>query len=184
VFDLDRVRLFALIFLAEVVVVTICTIRIIAVTRGKKGIAAVLGFFEVTTWLFAIKEVMRNLDDPGCALSFAGGFTLGNYLGVLIDQKMALGSVVVRAVTPRDPSELVEWLRAAGYGTTCLGGHGVNGPVQMVFTVIPRRELNNVVTLLNRFDANMFYSVDALLTATAGVFPLSRGRILTRPLAA
>src|SRR4051812_34025437 len=108
VFVSDRIRLLLLIFLAEMCVVTLSTIRIIVVSRGKKGVAAALGFFEVTIWLFAIKEVMRNLEDPSCALAFAGGFTLGSYLGVLIDQKLALGSVVVRAVTPRDPGELVE----------------------------------------------------------------------------
>src|SRR5262245_26017271 len=130
-----------MIFLAEMFVVTLSTIRIIAVSRGKKGVASVLGFFEITGWLFAIKEVMRNLEDPGCALSFAGGFTLGNYLGVLIDQKLALGTVVVRAVTPRDPSNLIQGLRSSAYGVTSIDARGVTGPVNIVFTVIPRREL-------------------------------------------
>jgi uncharacterized protein YebE (UPF0316 family) len=166
----------SLIFMCEVCVVTICTIRIISLSRGMKYLAALLGFFEITIWLFAIGQVMQNLGSFSCSFAFAAGFTLGNFLGVLIDQKMALGVVVVRVITSRDPAELVEGLKAAGYGVTSVDARGSTGPVRIVLSVIPRRELKNVVALLGHFDPNVFYSVDSLQTAAAGVFPLSRGR--------
>ena len=127
---------------------------------------------EITVWLFAIGQVMKNLNNLGCSLSFAVGFALGNYLGVLIDQKLALGFQVVRVITGGDPAELVQALKAAGYGVTSIDGRGGTGPVRIVFSVIPRREFENVLTLLRRFDPNVFYSVDCLHTAAAGVFPL------------
>src|SRR5947209_2547847 len=55
-----------LIFCAELCVVTISTIRIIFLSRGMKTLAAILGFFEITIWLFAIGQIMRNLSDFGC----------------------------------------------------------------------------------------------------------------------
>jgi uncharacterized protein YebE (UPF0316 family) len=164
------------IFVAEMCVVTLSTLRTIFVARGMKGLAPVLGFFEVSTWLFAIGAVMKNLSDLRCSLAFAGGFTLGNYLGILIEQKLALGSVVVRTVTSRGATPLVERLRAADYGVTVLDGQGGTGPVEMVFTVVPRKELDNVLTFIKQFDAHMFYSVDALQSAGAGVAPLPRRR--------
>jgi uncharacterized protein YebE (UPF0316 family) len=164
------------IFTAEVCVVTISTLRTIFVAQGKKYLAPVLGFFEVTTWLFAIGEVMNNLSDVRCSLAFAGGFTLGNFLGILIEQKLALGAVLVRAVTARAPANLVERLRAAEYGVTLVEGQGTVGPVHVVLTVVPRKHLAAVVALLKEFDPAVFYSVDGLQTAAAGVFPLARRR--------
>src|SRR5262249_7402059 len=109
-----------LIFLAETCVVTLATVRIICIARGRKGWAALLGFFEVTTWLFAIGQVMQNLNDPGCFIGFAGGFSLGNYLGVCLEKRLALGNVVVRVITRKDVTELVENLKAAEYGVTSI----------------------------------------------------------------
>src|SRR5690349_12095077 len=94
--------LIAFIFIAEALVVTLSTLRTIFLGKGMKLLAPLLGFFEVSIWLFAISEVMRNLGDLRCALAFAGGFTLGNFLGILIEQKLALGSVVVRTITNKD----------------------------------------------------------------------------------
>ena len=88
-----------LIFFAELIVVTISTVRIIFVSRGRKYLAPVLGFFEITIWLFAIGQIMQNLSDLGCFVAFAGGFTVGNFLGVLIEQRLAIGHAVVRLVT-------------------------------------------------------------------------------------
>jgi uncharacterized protein YebE (UPF0316 family) len=169
--------LIAVIFLAEMTVVTISTLRTIFVTRGARVLAPVLGFFEVTLWLAAIGEVMKNLSDFRCSLAFAGGFTLGNFLGILIEQGLALGSVLVRSITNKDAGPLVRELRAASYGVTCLDARGATGPVQMVFTVVPRRELPGVIAILKRFDPGLFYSVDALQAAAAGVGPAPRRRL-------
>src|SRR5262249_33530259 len=126
--------LIGFIFFAEMIVVTVNTLRTIAVTRGMKVLAPILGFFEVTIWLFAIGFVMKNLDDARCSLAFAGGFMAGNYLGILIEQRLALGSVVVRTITHKDAAALAGSLRGAGFGVTSLPGEGALGPVQVVFT--------------------------------------------------
>src|SRR5207237_9508671 len=96
-----------LVFVAELCVVTLSTIRITFIARGMKVLAPLLGFFEVSIWLFAIGQIMQNLTDLGCYLAFASGFTAGNFLGVLIEKKLAIGSVVVRVVTPRDVGQLL-----------------------------------------------------------------------------
>lgn len=152
------------IFVAEMCVVTISTMRIIFIGRGIKVLAASLGFFEVTIWLFAIGQVMSNLTNPACYAAFAGGFVVGNYLGMHLEQRMAIGSVLVRVITGQDPRLLVELLRDAGCGVTRVGARGLMGPVEIVFTVIRRRRLGNVLGLVKRFDPDAFYSVDDLQT--------------------
>ena len=164
----------AFIFVAEMVVITIATLRTIFIARGMKYLAPLLGFFEVSIWLFAIGSVMTNLNDLRCALAFAAGFTVGNFLGMLIEQRLALGSVVVSTITHKDVVPLLQALRSANFGVTCLTGQGAMGPVTVVQTTVPRRELSTVVRLLEQFDPGIFYTVDALQMARAGVVPLPR----------
>jgi len=160
-----------LVFAAELVVVTLSTVRIICLGRGRKILASVIGFVEVSIWLYAMSQIMQNLSDLGCYLGFASGFTAGNFLGVLVERWLGLGTVVVRVITHKDTAFLVERLRAAHYGVTCLGGQGAVGPVTVVLTVIPRKELATAIAIIKRFDAGCFYSVDDVQAAEAGVFP-------------
>jgi uncharacterized protein YebE (UPF0316 family) len=173
------------IFFAELCVVTMSTLRTIFVARGMKFLAPLLGFFEVSIWLFAIGQVMKNLSDVTCSAAFAGGFTLGNFLGVLIEGKLAMGNAVVRIITPKDAGDLIDALRSAGYGVTAVDARGATGPVQIVLTVVPRRDLGRVVALAKEFDPKVFYSVDELKEAVEGVAPRRlRGLFAGLPLAA
>src|SRR5207302_287248 len=124
-----------LVFVAELCVVTIGTIRIIFVARGFKLLAPLFGFAEVLMWLFAISQVMDNLTDPKCFLAFAGGFALGNYVGLVLNEKLAIGISAVQIVTHKDAAELVRRLSAADFGVTSLEGQGATGKVRVVFTI-------------------------------------------------
>lgn len=164
------------IFLAEVCVVTLSTMRTIFVARGMKFLAPVLGLFEVSIWLFAIGEVMKNLSNWHCSAAFAGGFTLGNFLGILLEEKLAMGSVGIHMITHQDASRLIESLRACDYGVTRIEAEGATGPVHVVYTVIKRKDLERVLTIARQFHPNVFYSVDDLHSAAAGVAPMPRRR--------
>lgn len=177
------------IFLAELCVVTLGTLRIIFVSKGRKALAPLLGFFEVSLWLFAVGQTMRNLGNPLCCAAFAGGFAAGNYLGILIEERLALGTCVVRVITHKDAGPLVEGLKAAGYGVTSIDAHGATGPVRIVLTVVRRKERGEVLAIIRRLDGKAFYSVDDLQTAGEGVFPAAVARpghrllgVLLRPL--
>jgi uncharacterized protein YebE (UPF0316 family) len=165
-----------LIFVAEMCVVTLGTLRIIFVSRGMKGLASGLGFFEISIWLFAIGQIMQNLNSLSCFAAFAGGFTTGNFCGILIEKRLAIGTQVVRTITKRDAIGLIDGLRKAGYGVTCLEGQGATGPVHIVFTVIKRKQLPDVVAIIKRFDPKAFYSIDDVQEAAEGVFPVTGRR--------
>jgi uncharacterized protein YebE (UPF0316 family) len=170
------------IFLAEVCVVTCGTLRIIFVSKGRKSLAPLLGFVEVSLWLFAIGQIMQNLGEPVCYLAFAGGFAAGNYLGILIEEKLAIGTSVVRIITRREASSLIEGLKTAGYGVTSVDAQGATGPVQVVFTIVRRKALEDVLAIVKRFDRKAFYSVDDLQAAGEGIFPQVGGRSGLAPL--
>ncbi len=83
----------AAIFLARICDVTIGTLRIIFVSKGNKLIAPVLGFFEVLIWIIAITRIIENLNNPFCYVAYAAGFATGNYIGLRVEEKLAVGIV-------------------------------------------------------------------------------------------
>ncbi len=178
--------LVCVIFLAEVSVVTVGTLRIIFVSRGHKFLAPVLGFFEVSIWLFAITQTMRSLNSKSCEqwdladwsgfMAFALGFTLGNFLGILIEKKLALGSLKLDVITQRDAGMLLRDLRAAGFGATIIEGRGASGPVDVIMTVIRRKQLAQVLAIIEGFDPSAFYAVNEVQSTSAGIFPLMRSK--------
>jgi uncharacterized protein YebE (UPF0316 family) len=160
-----------LIFVARVLDVTLGTIRIVFVSRGKKFLAPLFGFFEVLIWLLAIGQIMNNLTNAVCYLAYGGGFATGNFVGLFLEEKLAMGSLVVRAIINQDASELVEFLRAKGYGVTVVDGQGATGKVNLIFMVIKRSELRKVTGIIRQFRPQSFYSVEDVRQVSRGVFP-------------
>lgn len=170
-----------LVFLARIIDVSIGTLRIIFVSRSLKGWAAVLGFFESLIWVVAISQVMQNLTNVWTYIAFALGFATGNYVGVLIEERIALGSLIVRIITRKDATALAEHLWKAGYGVTNLHAQGETGPVQLIFTVCRRRNLGEVLRMVKRFNPRAFYTIEDVRFVQDNLpAPLRRRGILTR----
>jgi len=166
------------IFLAEMCVVTLGTMRIIFVSQGRRYLAPCLGFFEIVIWLFAITQIMKNLSDLSCFFAFALGFSVGNYLGILLEKKLAMGKVNVRIITNCEAADVVTRLRSANYGVTEMQGMGARGQVNVLMTIIPRDQLPQVVTLVKTCLPSAFYTVDDVQEAGSGIFPVPRPRVL------
>ena len=161
-----------LIFLARICDVTIGTVRVIFVTRGRKFLAPLIGFFEILIWLLAIGKVMQNLNNVFCFIAYAGGFAAGNFIGIYIEEKMAMGTLVVHIVTGKDASELIKNLRTKGYGITSMPAEGSTGLVHIIYTVIKRGDLKDVVATIKKFNPKAFYSVEDVRFVKEGIFPL------------
>lgn len=161
-----------LIFLARICDVSLGTVRLIFVARGYKVLAPIIGFFEVLIWILAIGQIMQNLTNPVCYLGYAGGFATGNYFGLLIAEKLSLGLVLVRVITQKEADSLLTGLRGQGYGVTSIEGQGSSGPVQVVFTIVRRREVPRVVGLVKNYNPHAFYSIEEVDFVEKGIFPL------------
>lgn len=155
-----------LIFLARICDVTIGTVRVIFVTRGYKYLAALAGFFEVLIWIIAMGQIMKNLSNPICYVAYAAGFATGNFVGILLVEKMSLGFVAVRVIFNQDIEPLMESVRKAGYGITCFDGQGAYGPVKELFTVVPRRAVDSFLHLIKAFDSDVFYMIEEIGTVS------------------
>lgn len=149
-----------LICLARITDVSIGTLRIIFVSKGFKILAMILGFFEITIWIVAIGEVMKNLDNFANILAYSTGYSLGNYIGIMIENRLAIGVVVMRIITKRDSTDLVNALREKHYNITVADAEGNLGPVSIIFMSIKRSKIEDVVPIIFHFNPLATYSIE------------------------
>jgi uncharacterized protein YebE (UPF0316 family) len=161
-----------LIFLSRIADVSIGTVRVILVSRRLKYLAPVAGFFEVLIWILVIGQIMKHLASPLCYVAYAGGFATGNFIGILIAERLSLGMVLVRVIFPKRANGLIDRLRERRYGVTSIDGQGANGPVQVLFTIVPRRDVYAVVELVKESNPEAFYSIEDVDHVERGVFPI------------
>jgi len=161
-----------LIFLARLLDVSLGTIRIIFVSRGRKYLAPLIGFVEIMVWLVAIGKVMQNLSNVYCYIAYAGGFAAGNYIGMLIEEKLAMGTLIIHIITNKDASDLIENLRLSGYGVTSMDADGAAGPVCVIYSVIKRSAVKEVVAIVKQFNPNAFYSLEDVRFVSKEIYPV------------
>ena len=165
-----------LIFCARICDVSLGTIRVIFITKGVRYLAPLIGFFEVIIWLLAIGQVMNNLTNVASYIAYGGGFAMGTFIGMLIEEKISLGLTSVRIITKEEPSQLVNYLRSQNYGVTTVDGEGATGQVKMVFSIIRRQDLPDVVEVIKKLHPGAFYSVEDVKSVSEGVFREERRR--------
>lgn len=149
-----------LIAIARIIDVSIGTMRLIFISKGYKLFASLCGFFEVLIWIFAITQILKNITNPIYYIAYAGGFAAGNFIGMLIEGKIALGHVLVRVITPNELVELTDYLKNLNYGVTTYDAKGLNGTVKILFTIIPRYHLEQVLSFIKEVNPQAFYTVE------------------------
>ena len=166
-----------LIFLARIGDVSIGTLRLIFISRGFKFYAPLLGFFEVIIWLLAIGQIMQHLDNFMCYLAYGLGFATGNFIGIILDEKLSLGTVLVRIIPKKDPAELINRLRAEKFGASLVDIEGMTGKLKMIFAIIKRQDLKEVMAIVSDHNPNAFVTIEDVKTAQEGYFRMTRRRI-------
>jgi len=161
-----------LIFLSRIMDVTIGTIRIVMVSKGQKLWAPFLGFFEVFIWLIAISKIFENLNNWICYFAYAGGFATGNYIGLLIEEKMAIGIVKIQIITRKKAANLITNLKEAGYGITHHEAQGGSESVSIIYSIIKRTEIQKVEEIVKTTNPKAFYSIEDVKSVSHGVFPV------------
>ena len=152
-----------LIFLMRIADVSFGTLRTISVVQGRIRLSVLLGFFEVLIWVVGVSQVMSGFDEnPILAVAYAGGFAAGNGVGISIEKRLALGSVVVRIISPNHGDRIAQTLRVQGYRLTTFMGEGRNGPVTLLFVTCRRREAPRIIQTAQGQDPALFYTIETL----------------------
>jgi uncharacterized protein YebE (UPF0316 family) len=157
-----------LIFTLRVCDMTLDTLRVLFVMRGKKQIAWVLGFFQSAIFVLAIGKVLTQLNNPLNIIGYAAGFATGNVVGMIIEERIAIGHVSINIISPKRGSAIVTYLRQNGFAVTESSGRGKDGMVSMINCSVLRKQVDTVHALVNEIDP------EAFITAK-DVRPLWRG---------
>ncbi|MDV6237236.1 DUF2179 domain-containing protein [Leptospira ellisii] len=171
----DYVLLPCFIFCSRVTDVSIGTIRVILLTREKKALAASLGFLEVLLWVVVITQVIRNLNNVFCYLAYAGGFATGTFIGMILEEKLALGFSLLRIISPENGEAIADKLAEAGYRVTTMDGQGSRGPVKIVFTVLKRKKVRKAMEIVKKVEPDVFYSIENARSTNSSVSEDSPG---------
>lgn len=157
-----------LIFFARVADVSLGTFRTIVVFRGNKLLASFIGFFEIIIWLVAAGQVLTNLDHWYLALAYAGGFAVGNYVGISIESRFAIGNELIRCISfNRDV--LADTLRAKGFKVVSFDGDmGASHPVELLLIIEKRRDVPTLIQLIKDLDRTAVYSVSDVKSVYEG----------------
>lgn len=157
------------IFLARIVDVSMGTFRTIMVIRGYRVLATAIGFVEVLIWIVAISSVITNLDAWYLIVAYAGGYASGNYIGMLLESRVAIGSELVRAISWRSDGHLAEALRSAGWDAVAVPGIGpAREAVEIVLVVEPRRRIGQLLQAIREIDPDAVYTTSDIRSVHEG----------------
>lgn len=149
-----------LIFGLRVLGIAISTLSTLMTVQGRKFYAVAAGFFSSLVYVIAIGKVVTNLNNVWNILAYAGGFAGGTLVGMMLDQRLALGFAEVRFISTDDGRDLASALREAGFGVTELQGHGRERTVEVIAVLCPRKEMKRVLEIGRQVDE------DAIVTVT------------------
>ena len=164
-----------IIFFLRISDVSLATVRMLLIVRNNKLFVPVLAFFEVSIWVVAVGTVVTHLSSPWHLLGYAGGYATGNVVGMLIEERLAMGLATVRTMVKEGGMELAAALRGSGFGVTEMTGRGRDGVVEVLYSVIRRRRVAPYVRLVNESAPDSFVVVEEPRAVYRGwLFPLRK----------
>jgi len=164
------------IFLARVTDMSIDTLRVLALVRGHRYRAAVLGFLEAGIFISALSLVLKPPLHWVQILGYAGGFGVGTLMGMLVGRLVATDYVLMRILSRTHGRQICDHLRDAGIAVTEVTGQGRDGPIPILFTLAKRAPAQHALGLVRRIDANAFVVIEPIQQAIGGHLPNILGR--------
>jgi len=158
----------ALIFVFRILDVSLGTIRVIFISKGFRILAPVMGFFEILIWLAAIQTIFGNLNNPFYMIVYAAGFSCGTFTGIIIEEKLSVGKVMIRVITGGDASSLLQQLKKNKYTMTVAGAHGPEGEVQNIIMVVKRQHTKKIIKIVKDFNPKTFFVIEDVKYASEG----------------
>lgn len=157
-----------IIFALRTLDLTVATLRMLLVVRGRKSLAWIFGLFQSASFVLGIAGVLGNLSNPLNLLAYAGGFATGNVIGITIEARVAPGQSLLRIVSSKWGALLTESLRSFGHGVTEVLAHGMEGTVSVIYCYVPRREVRSTKVEILTVDPEAFVTVQSVRQLRGG----------------
>jgi uncharacterized protein YebE (UPF0316 family) len=164
-----------IIFFMRIADVSLATIRMLLIMRNHRLLAPLIGLFEVLIWLFAAGVAIQHLESGWHVLGYAGGFAAGNWVGLWIEGKLALGLAAMQVFTPSHGAQVAGALREIGHGVTEFQGQGRDGGVEVVYSVVKRKDARKAMETVHALDEDAFVTLGEISAIQYGwMFPKRR----------
>lgn len=148
------------IFCLRITDVSMATVRVVLIVRGNKLLVPLIGFFEVLIWVFAVGAVVQHLTSPLHLLGYAAGFATGNLVGMLIEERLAIGVATVQTIVKQGGGTLASLLRDQGFAVTEMAARGREGDVAHLYSAIPRKRVAAYLGAVDRDAPDAFVIVE------------------------
>jgi uncharacterized protein YebE (UPF0316 family) len=157
-----------LIFFTRTINLTLGTLRILTVARGRKSLAWILAVCQAVLFVTAISGVLTDLGSVLNILAYAGGFATGNVIGITIEAALAPGHSLIRIISTGRHAAVLEALQDRGWGATELLGQGQDGTVGSILCISPRRDVSSAMRTAMRVDPSAFMTVEHVREVRGG----------------
>lgn len=158
------------IFLLRIVNMSVSTMSIITVIRGRRRLAMIFVFFEALIWAVVIAGVIDGLNNFLYMFAYAAGFSAGNYVGLMLEARFITSYVNATVTTSNGGHELAVALRLRGFGVTETVAEDGSGRVTMLNSVILRSNLPRFMEVVSALNPEAFVSVDNVRSVHRGWF--------------
>ncbi|ABO51024.1 conserved hypothetical protein [Desulforamulus reducens MI-1] len=177
---LSHLGAYFFIFFARVADMSLDVIRLLMLMRGRKLIASMVGFVEVSIFIVALgKALSGGIDDPVKIIAYAGGFATGNFIGSLIEEWLAVGHLSMQVYpSPGNTTELCNRFREQGFGVTTVSGCGRNGERTILFVLLKRSNLKLATQILDEIQPGIFFNISDARAVRGGVFPVPKSKLI------
>ncbi len=149
-----------LIFGLRIVDVSLATIRMLLVMRDARTVVPFIGFVEATIWVVAVGTAIQNLHSVWHLVGYSSGFGAGTLVGLWLEGKMAMGLATLRIISRDEGEDVANALRHEGFGVTEFAGYGREGKVEVLMSVVKRRQIRAVLDVVESVDHDAFISVE------------------------
>jgi uncharacterized protein YebE (UPF0316 family) len=158
------------IFLAKILEVALMTVRTVLLTRGERLYGSIIGFAEVIIWLYVVSVVLVGIkDDPIRMVVYAVGFAFGNYLGSILEEKLALGILTINVIATKENGEKIAAIvRKQNIGVTGIAAEGINEIKKMLIIHVKRKRRGEVIKLIEGSNINCVISINDTRTVYGG----------------
>ncbi|ATW26258.1 DUF2179 domain-containing protein [Candidatus Formimonas warabiya] len=135
----------------QIVFVSLFTMRMIFTLKNRTYLASLISMVEVFVYVLGLNLVLKSLDNPAHLAVYCVGYALGILVGSKIEEKMALGHVVVQIIAQREDIHIADTLRQSGYGVTTWYAEG-RDTSRLVMEVLTKR----------KYESRLFKLVETL----------------------
>ena len=162
--------LYLLIFFVKIVEISMMTVRTVLMTKGEKLYAAILGFVEISIWIYLVGQVLTGIqDDPLRMLAYSLGFACGIYVGSILEDCLGVGLVTIQVTASVSDGILIaQRLRDNGAGVTNLKGEGRDEGKSVLLIHVKRRKRRQMLELIRDVNPNVLINVSDVKNVSGG----------------